>query len=69
MVAVAVGVAVGVGVAVVVVVALTWRDYLTPAEARTIAAIEAMRAKVRPLSAEHRAIAERARKRMERDNG
>ena len=62
-------VAVGVGVAVVVVVALTWRDYLTPAEARTIAAIEAMRAKVRPLSAEHRAIAERARKRMERDNG
>lgn len=46
---------------------MTWRDYLTPAEARRIAKIEAIRAQAAALSYEHRAIAERCRKRAERD--
>jgi len=41
----------------------TWRDFLTPTEARTIAKIEKARAQVSEMSAEFRQIAERARQR------
>lgn len=45
---------------------MTWRDHLTPAEARRIARIEAIRAQAAKAQAEYRAISERARKRMVR---
>lgn len=45
---------------------MSWRDHLTPAEARRIAKIEAIRAQAAALSDEYRAIAERCRKRAER---
>ena len=45
---------------------MNWRDHLTPAEARRIAKIEAIRAQAAALSDEYRAIAERCRKRAER---
>lgn len=46
---------------------VNWRDYLKPTEAHRIAKIEAIRAQLATLNAEYRAIAERCRKRMERD--
>lgn len=46
---------------------MNWRDHLTPAEARRIAKIEAIRAQAAELNSEYRAIAERARKRFERE--
>jgi len=47
---------------------MNWRDYLTTAEARTIAKIERARAEMAAMNADHRAIAERARKRANRNN-
>jgi hypothetical protein len=47
---------------------MSWRDHLTPAEARRVAKIEAMRAQAAETQPEYRAISERARKRMERAN-
>jgi hypothetical protein len=45
---------------------MNWRDHLKPAEAKRIAAIEAMREQVDQVQPEYRAISERARKRGER---
>jgi len=45
---------------------MTWRDHLTPAEARIIARIDKARREIAVLNPVFRGIAERARKRMER---